>query len=84
MVPSACTAHHHLRAAQPARADIDDRLEVRHELPGLERPLDLGDRIVALPPRQQDRKREDDDREKSADNRPQCTQIALARGETNR
>ena len=30
-------ADQHLRAAQPARADVDDRLEVRHEFAGLER-----------------------------------------------
>ena len=40
-------ADQHLGAAQPARADVDDRLVVGNELAGLERALDLGDRIVA-------------------------------------
>ena len=70
-------ADQHLGAAQPARPDVDDRLEVRHELACLERPLDLGDRIVALAPRQQDRKRKDDDRQKAAGDDPQRAQIAL-------
>ncbi len=48
-----------------ARADVDDRLIVCHELANLERAFDLGNRIFTPAPRQQDRERKDDDREKS-------------------
>ena len=39
-------AHQHFGAAQLAGADVDDRLIVRHELAGIERALDLGDRVA--------------------------------------
>ena len=48
--------------------------------PALQRALDLVDRIVALAPRQQHRKRKNDDRQKSAGDRAQCAQIALVGG----
>src|SRR4051794_19915298 len=48
-------ADQHLRSAQLARADVDDRLIVWHELANLERALDLGNRIFTPAPRQHDR-----------------------------
>ena len=52
-------AHQHLGAAQPAGRDVDHRLKIGHELAGLERALDLGDRIVA-PARGNDEGKADD------------------------